>query len=293
MFKNITIATIALQAFLANAADFTACLDYFPNRVVPKIETVRPEQKLRDLCFESFAIMHSGQSKTPLYSVEKINRARIQDARDEKRSDRFYPEARLPIAERAQLEDYKGSTYDRGHMAPAGDMPTPNAMAQSFSLANMVPQAPDNNQVTWRNAVERSVRQYAMRAAGDLFVFTGPVFKNGPANAIGLGKVWVPTHLYKLVYDQKEQKAFAYWIENKNDARMNAPISYQELVQRVGIEFLPGVILKEETDRKINQSETTNSHESTGNSVAPTCYTGPRGGTYTINENGKKNYGGC
>lgn len=27
--------------------------------------------------------------------------------------------------------------------------------------------------------------------------------------------------------------------------------------------------------------------------TAPTCYTGPRGGTYTITKSGKKNYSGC
>jgi len=27
--------------------------------------------------------------------------------------------------------------------------------------------------------------------------------------------------------------------------------------------------------------------------TAPTCYTGPRGGTYTITKSGKKNYNGC
>lgn len=27
--------------------------------------------------------------------------------------------------------------------------------------------------------------------------------------------------------------------------------------------------------------------------VTPTCYTGPRGGTYTITASGRKNYGGC
>ncbi len=27
--------------------------------------------------------------------------------------------------------------------------------------------------------------------------------------------------------------------------------------------------------------------------ATPTCYTGPRGGTYTITPSGKKNYGGC
>ncbi|QEZ44161.1 YHYH domain-containing protein [Cupriavidus oxalaticus] len=27
--------------------------------------------------------------------------------------------------------------------------------------------------------------------------------------------------------------------------------------------------------------------------AGPTCYTGPRGGTYTITASGRKNYGGC
>ena len=27
--------------------------------------------------------------------------------------------------------------------------------------------------------------------------------------------------------------------------------------------------------------------------ATPTCYTGPRGGTYTITKSGKKNYSGC
>ncbi|MGO4813800.1 YHYH domain-containing protein [Cupriavidus sp. 2MCAB6] len=30
-----------------------------------------------------------------------------------------------------------------------------------------------------------------------------------------------------------------------------------------------------------------------GVAAEPTCYTGPRGGTYTITASGRKNYGGC
>ncbi|MCK7579876.1 MAG: DNA/RNA non-specific endonuclease [Chromatiales bacterium] len=189
---------------------------------------------------DSFAVLHSGESKTPVYVAERLNRARLIDAQDEERTDKFYEEARLPSAHRARLADYKGSGYDRGHMAPAADMPNPKAMAQSFSPANMVPQAQNLNRGIWAKNIEKPIRQYAMRAKGDVFVFTGPVFSGKP-ETIGAGQVWVPSQLYKLVYDAAENRAWAYWVDNRDEARMSRPISYEELVKRTGIEFLPGI----------------------------------------------------
>ena len=123
-------------------------------------------------------------------------------------------------------------------------MPTPTAMAQSFSLANMVPQARKNNQGIWAKNVEGATRRYVMRAKGDVYVFTGPAFV-GQVETIGTGRVWVPTHLFKLVYDPNAERAWAYWVENKDNAKMSRPISYADLVRRIGIEFLPGIPLKE------------------------------------------------
>ncbi|NTV10746.1 MAG: DNA/RNA non-specific endonuclease [Zoogloea sp.] len=220
------------------ATGFSHCKGFFAQGVTPRIPAAL--KATRELCFDAFAVLHSGQTRTPVFVAEHLTRAQLRDAQDEERTDRFFADARLPRAERAELDDYRGSGYDRGHMAPAGDMPTAQAMAQSFSLANMVPQAPENNRGVWAKAVERATRQFVMRAGDDVFVVTGPVF-TAQSPAIGPDKVRVPAYLYKLVYDASENRAWAYWVENSNSARMTPPISYPELVRRTGIEFLPGL----------------------------------------------------
>lgn len=142
------------------------------------------------------------------------------------------------------MEDYKGSGFDRGHMAPAGDMPNPTAMAQSFSLANMVPQTSEHNRGVWAKDVEAATRKYASRAAGDVFVISGPVYSPSIAESpgIGTGRVRVPKYLFKLVYDEQKNRAWAYWQENSDLTKGSAPISYEELVKRTGVKFLPGVV---------------------------------------------------
>jgi endonuclease G len=51
----------------------------------------------------------------------------------------------------------------------------------------------------------------------------------------------VPKYLFKLVYDQNKNRAWAHWHENNNATRGSKPISYTELVRRTGIDFLPGL----------------------------------------------------
>ena len=241
----LSVRALALVSLFATgtashaAEDFAACPQFFANAKPP---VVAPRPTNRALCYDAFAILHSGESKTPVYVAEKLNRASVADA-DEKRTNRFFPDARLRSAERATLEDYKNSGYDRGHMAPAGDMPTAQAMAQSFSLANMVPQAPEHNRGVWAKSVEMATRNYVKRAAGDVYVITGPVFVPGIAQSpsIGPGQVRVPKYLFKLVYDQSRNRAWAYWSENSNATAASKPISYAELMKRTGVEFLPGV----------------------------------------------------
>lgn len=229
MFKKSFFIFVAALPTLAFAS-FDSCLDDFPNHQVP----VAQEQG-RDLCFNGFAVYYSPSQKKPIYTAEVLSREHLSEERQE-RTNMFYEEARLPAAERSHLDDYRGSGFDRGHNSEAATKRTPGAMAQSFSLANMMPQYPDNNRGVWAKDVEKATRKYAERATGNVFVFTG---STGNAGTIGKSHVVVPQYLFKLVYDQSANRAWAYWLPNTNEARMSrdAIISYQELMQRTGIDF--------------------------------------------------------
>lgn len=213
---------------------FTQCRGLFPNEQPPMVPAANA---LRELCFDAFAILHNGRTRTPVFVVQRLNRRTLERARHIERHDRFYEEARLPAAKRAELSDYRRSGYSRGHMAPAADMHTPEAMAQSFSLANMVPQDQRHNSGAW-SKIENDTRKYISRARGDVYVFTGPVFA-GTIRTIGDGRVGVPTHLFKLVYDATTRRSWVHWQANHANAKVGPPISYEEFVRRTGMRLLP------------------------------------------------------
>lgn len=233
---GVTLLLFSFASAFAAQDDFSLCREDFANGNPPVILHQKNLQP-RALCFSAFAVLHSGKARTPVYVAERLNRELLLEAKNNQRTNRFYADARLPRLERAELDDYHGSGFDRGHMAPAGDMATDEAMAQSFSLANMVPQYPVNNRRAWAS-IEKATRHYVMRAAGDVYVITGPVFDGTPPT-IGADHVWVPQHLFKLVYDPSANRAWAHWLDNSNEASVGKPISYEELVKRTGIEFLP------------------------------------------------------
>lgn len=234
---QVLIAAAAATASSTAIAGFERCLEFFPHRAIPELPAGFP-LKTRELCFSDFAILYSGDSKTPVYAVERLNKQHL--ARKVKRKDKFYEEARLPSRERSTLADYQatydGQRMDRGHVVSAADQWTQQGMAQSFSLANVVPQVPSFNKGAW-NRVEQDTRKYVMRADGDVFVFTGIVFDRPPRH-LGLGEVWVPDYMFKLIYDPTRGRAWAHWLPNEDGVRVQRPISYDELLKRTGIRFV-------------------------------------------------------
>lgn len=116
----------------------SACLEQFYRDIPPFLAKASLNKASYPLCFNGFNVMYSGVSKTPLWVAEALTPTRLSQKIP--REDSFHEEKKLKAEHRATLSDYKASGYDRGHMAPNGDMPSKASQNDSFSLANMVPQ---------------------------------------------------------------------------------------------------------------------------------------------------------
>ena len=235
----------AVPVDLPRAGSFEPCRDSFPRGRPVQLDHLSQAWQVTPLCSNTFAVAFSGVTKTPLLVVERLNKQRLADALDEARTNEFFSDPRLPPGSRSDLADYRGSGFDRGHMAPAANQPDQVAMVQSFVLSNTVPQDPHHNQKVW-SQVESSVRKFARRAHGNVFVFTGPIFARSSSGyadqrTIGRNRVWVPARLFKLVYDEASSRAWAYIQDNSPDAVMGPPVDYQTFVGATGWDVLAGL----------------------------------------------------
>lgn len=234
----ITRAGLCLLATLfsqVTAAEPSACPQHFVGGEAPEFINQKLAAKTIALCFNGFAVMHSGISRTPLWSAEYLTAERIALTKKISRNNKFHAESRLRPDERAELRDYARSGFDRGHMSPAGDMADRESQYDSFSLANMVPQDPNNNQRLW-SGIEEVTRKFAAYR-GKLYVITGPIYEGSAIERLN-GRVLVPTHLFKAIYDPVNNAAAAYLAPNKSDADYET-VSIAELEKRTGIRLFP------------------------------------------------------
>ena len=236
--RQTIYAVILALGCLAGTADAapTLCPEHFANGQAPDLVNSRLGFGARARCFDAFAVLHSAATRTPLYAAEHLTAARIHAARQTRRDSEFYADPGLPPHERAGLSDYARSGFDRGHMAPSGDMPDPSAQQESFSLANIVPQDPALNRGLWER-IESVVRDLAVQR-GELYVVTGPVFQGSRLATVG--DVVVPTHVFKAVLDPRRRTAGAYLAPNTIDAGWRR-ISMAQLASLTGIDVFPGL----------------------------------------------------
>lgn len=231
----VAIMMLGTLTLPAQADELGLCSASFYGGVYPEFTNNKLSKDTQSLCFDGFAVMYSGVSRTPLWSAEYLDRKRLQQAKEIDREESFHEESRLPKSMRANLSDYSGSGYDRGQLAPNGNMANRSQQYDSFSLANIAPHSPRNNRYIWRNI--ESATRYLTQKHGEIYTITGVAFTDKKVKQLA-GRVLVPSHFFKAVYIPALNQAGVYYAPNDESERIEV-ISVDELSARTGIDVFP------------------------------------------------------
>lgn len=149
------------------------------------------------------------RTRNPKWVLEHLSAHSVQGDGERQKSD-FAEDKGIEPRFRSKLDDYRGSGYDRGHMAPAANHKgSQKAMDETFSLSNISPQVGKGFNRDYWARFEKFVKDLNKKA-DEVFVVTGPLFL--PKKDEGgkyhmdyqmLGHppalLSVPTHFYKVV----------------------------------------------------------------------------------------------
>ncbi len=201
------------------------------------------------VCHTNYAALHDDGLLVSRWVAYRLTTARTLGCL--KPGEDFYAEPMLPAGKRAEPEDYRRSGYDRGHLAPAEDFAwDADALRDSFSMANAVPQLPGLNREGWRR-LEEMVPSWAC-SRGDLTVFTGPILAPD-RGTIGAGRIAVPAAFFKVVLDPRSRQAIAFVLPQRYVGKSGLDrwiTSIADIEARTGLSFpLPA-----DTDRTAKAS---------------------------------------
>ncbi len=181
----------------------------FLNGVAPHIGNQRLDVSTVQVCYQTFCAIASTDTKGAIATAERLTKAQVEAAMGKDRSSMaFFPDPHIPASGSAQSSDYTRSGYDRGHMAPWADSADPDC----FTLANIVPQNPDNNRHLWEH-IEVTVRRMAQRY-GEVFIVSGPIFYGHQPVRMKNTEILVPTSFFKAIYIPSLNVASAYIVRN-------------------------------------------------------------------------------
>lgn len=193
---------------------------------IPRYECSRGGQVVQHV---GYTLSYDSDFKTPQWVGWTITTEKAQGTVP--RCDKFGPDPEVRGAQ-AYDSDYKGSGYDRGHIAPAGDMKwSEEAMRESFYLTNVCPQNRNLNRGDWKE-LEELEREWALQY-GSVSITAGPIYNSKQPQRIGANHVAVPDGFFKVLLVGYPNNPKAYGFLYKNEAGSRPMKSYQLSVDEV------------------------------------------------------------
>ena len=204
-----------------------------------------------------YVITHTGYSLSYNEANEQANWVAYELTEEEtksivKRANKFMIDPKV-ITGTANDNDYARSGYDKGHLAPAGDMGwSAKTMTESFYYSNMSPQDPGFNRGIWKR-IEELVRSWAIQYKS-VYVVTGPVLTDG-LQTIGPDKVAVPKYFYKVIldYNSSDIKGIGFIVPNKGSKEpiQRYAVRIDDVEKITGIDFFP--LLPDEQENAVER----------------------------------------
>ncbi|KAI8909180.1 hypothetical protein EDD86DRAFT_207110 [Gorgonomyces haynaldii] len=168
---------------------------------------------IQDILFrDQYVVGYNRQTKNPSWTVMHLNHEQTDTDREK---SKFREDQEIPRMFRSHLKDYQHSGYDRGHLVPAADIrSSQKALDETFLLSNMSPQHLEFNRGYWAS-VERFVRH--LKGFDNVWVYSGPLWLPEEADSKSMitfqvigspPNTYVPTHFFKIIHAQKDQKDY-------------------------------------------------------------------------------------
>lgn len=210
--------------------------------VTEKVEFLEiPEHEAEDeiIHHTGFSFLYNERHEQALWVAYELTKDETNNIYH--RTNKFLPDPSVKT-ETANDNDYLGSGYDRGHLAPASDMGwSAKTMFESFYYSNMSPQEPSFNRGIWKK-LEEQVRTWAI-SYDSIYVVTGPVLNEGLSYIGGENKVSVPEYYYKVILDltNAEFKGIGFIMKNEGSREpiTNFAVTIDSVEKFTGINFFP------------------------------------------------------
>lgn len=208
----------------------------YTNLEIPEWKTTTTHQQIKNLGYTSSYNTSYGIPNWVAYELTRSEAA----SHEAERTNKFQADPKV-IGKSASNSDYKGSGYDKGHMAPAADMKwSKTVMEQSFYFTNICPQAPGLNRGAWKD-LEEEIREWAIRDSA-LVIICGPLFTKEPIKYIPETHVAIPDAYFKVVCSPYTEEARAIAFVFPNNKASKHPREYVVTIDSVekmtGMDFL-------------------------------------------------------
>jgi len=219
----------------------------------PELDIFMPTSTTGQIVKHDFyALSYNEKYEVPEWVAYELKKSDLYKP-NVQRSNDFRPDNKVRSGS-ATKADYKRSGYDRGHLAPAGDMAfSSKAMSETFYMSNMTPQIHVFNSGIWRE-LEETIRDWTKKFR-HLYVVTGPVLTEKPQDYIGNNDVAVSRTFYKVLLDNSEPelKGIGFVIPHKVSDRPlgDYAVTIDEVEKLTGIDFFPELIDDPERERQL------------------------------------------